>query len=313
MKKFLFPLLMSGAVACSAFGYEGPSPLKNVKVETSTVFDDSNGIYSYSYRITNPASNDGEINTISVSIGRDSATDADVSSSGLSHCPHHSASAQMNLAQTPMVNVGSSTPNGWSCDYGKGEFVFGCVYERDAIKPGASSAGYVLKSFAPPGIREVSVAPTIDIDRLPDIYNEDADKLESLEKNLTWTGKTIGPKAPPKVFVALSYLDYLISLKDQSVALRWITEKNIEKDLNKIFARAKKKLGQCDERDLKEAIGELTEELNKHSRKGLSPEARALLLYNSKYFISQLPKLSKADREKCEHQHEHDGERKGDR
>jgi hypothetical protein len=278
-------------IAFPAFAYEGPAPLKDIKVLFSATLNSSNGLYSYNYTISNPSSNNGEIRAIRISINRDPQIDGEVSSNGLTYCPHHSnLASETNLAKTPMVPVGATTPNGWSCNYQpQGNFSFGSVRAHDRIKPGSTSSGYVLKSFALPGIRDVAIEPTIELDRLPPSYYENDIKLGELEDIVRWTGKTVGPKAPPKVFVPATFLDYLISLKDQSVTLGWIKGKE-GKELDKIFDLAKKELAHGNQKALRQAIGKLIKQTSKNESKNISAEAQALLVYNAKYFLAQLPK-----------------------
>ena len=318
MKNKITTIFIMSTIGFSAYGYEGPTPLQNIIVDFSGSIDKLSGLYSYSYSVKNPVSNNGEIHAIRISVSRNPQTDMDLPLSGLSNCRHHSeAAAQRNMAITPMVAVGSSVPDGWSCDYQpQGYFSFGSVSARNRIKPGASAVGYTLKSKGPPGIRTIVVEPTIELDLLPASYNENVEKLVALEDNVKWTGKTVGPVAPPIVFVASDYLDYLISLKDQSVALKWISDKRLEKEFDEIFARAKRKLGGCDQEELKEAIEKLPE-LVEQKRKGISSEAKTLLSYNAMYFVSRLPKGSKVERDKCKKSHhderEHEDDRKSDR
>ncbi len=296
-------------VQCSAFAYEGPSPLRNIKIDSSVTMNNSTGLFNYRYSVFNPKTNVSEISAIDITITRDPINEGSPSSTGLSYCPHHSeVASQRSLALTPIVAVGASTPKGWSCDHmPEGSLSFGAIDDPDVIKSGKSMGPFVLNSYGIPGIREVLVEPLIDYESFSPEWEGDSKRLEALQAKVNWLGKTIGPKAPPKLFVTTNFLDYLISLKDQSISLGWISGKELEKELDKIFARAKKKLSPCDQRELKEAIGELIEKAREEKKcKGLSSEARALLLYNAKYFLAQLPILSKADIKQCRHDDDHD-------
>lgn len=288
MKFFIFTWMF---IATSVtFAYEGPAPLTKIKIDFSAELNGSNGLYSYKYAVSNPASNNGEIHSIRISVSKDPGTDADVSSSGLTYCPFHSAqSAEINLATTPMVPVGASTPNGWSCNYmPEGTFSFGSVEPENRIMPGKSSSGYVLTSYALPGIRNISVDPVIELDLLPSNYDETGVKLGQLEEKVRWTGKTVGPKAPPRVFVALNFLNYVISLKDQSFALGWIKDKGIANSLDAKLNDAKKKITAGNSKTAKNVLKAFQNEVRAQQGKKLTSEAYALLYYNAKYLIDHL-------------------------
>jgi hypothetical protein len=54
---------------------------------------------------------------------------------------------------------------------------------------------------------------------------------------IAWHGKTVGPKAPPANFVPGDFLNYIISLKQQSYQLGWIVQKaedEHERDKSKV-------------------------------------------------------------------------------
>ncbi len=293
--------------------YEGPSPLRNLKLGV-VVKAKSSDIYTYEYSIANPAANDGKISSVDIFLGQNKESDVGSSNESRQHCSSYfRASSTDALKSGTVTGVGSTAPPNWTCGYGKlagfdnGSYGWGAKDVSYMISPGKSQSGFSLISSGLPSIREVLIEPWIDLDQLPSEYDENAEKTEALESKVRWIGKTIGPKAPPKIFVPTNFLEYLISLKDQSISLGWISGKELERDLNKIFAVAKKHLGPCDQRKLKAAIGELIEKAKDEKKcKGLSSEGRALLLYNSKYFLAQLPSLSKADKKECERDEDHD-------
>jgi hypothetical protein len=274
----------------SAHAYEGPSPLKNVKVDLSITTNSLNGLYSYSYSVSNPSMNDGEVGTINISIRRDPITDVELPATGLNQCPHFSIqAAKLNLAKTPMVPVGSIAPKGWSCDYmPQGTFTFGANDNSDTIKPGKSLGPFVLTSYAPPGIREILVEPVIDYQAFPSEWEGDSARLLALHDKVNWSGKTIGPKAPPKVFVARDFINYLISLKDQSVSLGWIKEIGIANSLDVKLNEAKKRIVAGDNKTAKNVLGAFQNELQAQNGKQLTSEAYALLYFNAKYLIDHL-------------------------
>jgi hypothetical protein len=274
----------------SAHAYEGPSPLNGIIVKTSAMFDSATGLYSYNYGFTNPSTNDGGITAIRISIERDPQLDMAISSNGLNHCAHHSKRAeQANLSKTPMVPVGSATPAGWSCNYHPdGTFSFGAIDDPDLIKPGTSRDGYILKSVGLPGIRNIVVEPAIDYQAFPPDWEGDSSRLQALREKVNFTAKTIGPKAPPKIFVPSHFIDYLISIKEQASSLGWIKNQDIVTSLDAKLNNAKKKIASGDKKTAKNVLSAFQNEVQAQNGKQLTPEAYALLYFNAKYLIDHL-------------------------
>jgi hypothetical protein len=274
----------------NAYGYEGPSPLKNIKIAPTTSLDSASGFYSYGYKVTNPSINDGQLRAVRISISRNPQIDEDLSAVGLTYCPHHSKKgAQDNLSKTPMVPVGAAAPNGWSCDYmPDGTFSFGALDDANLIKPGTTSGNFVLKSKGIPSIRDVTIIPAVDYESLPAEWEGDKARLQALQDNVKWVGKTIGPKAPPKVFVGSDFLSGLIAMANQSRTNNWIDSDGI---LNSLLAKlndAAKKLNAGDKKTAKNVINAFLQDVQAQNGKHLTAEAYSLLYYNGKYLVDRL-------------------------
>jgi hypothetical protein len=116
-------------------------------------------------------------------------------------------------------------PQGWT--YGIGEtqgasqsFASWGALETFNIHPGDSLAGFELKSYGLPGIRELRVEPWV-ADYVPqDLV--DWSQLNAFYQQFTFRSKTIDPVAPKRAFVALEFLNYLISLVHDSRDSNWI-------------------------------------------------------------------------------------------
>jgi hypothetical protein len=307
-----FLLLLSCLWVGNAWGYEGPRPLRDIKIGVS-VSSTGAGVFSYQYSVSNPSKNDGSIYSFYLFLGQDPGLDSSEVPSSLKQCPRFSeyASEQV-LKNRNGTEVGSMAPPGWDCGYGnlRGfssvSYGWGAEDNPSLIVPGKSLTGFALTSYGLPAIRDALVQPWIELDHLPQEYSENALKTAALKDKVRWLGKTIGPKFPSKAFVPAGFLDYMISIKDQSVSLGWIKGKHLENELDEIFKRAKRNLGPCEQRELKEDIKKLVEKFGERRCDGVSGEARALFLYNAKYFLAQLPQPSREDRSKCERGHEHE-------
>ena len=152
------------------------------------------------------------------------------------------------------------------------------------IAPGDSLSGFGLSSTGLPGIvkyfaRGYLEPPEGEID-----FKEGTNDIfyNSVK------GTTIGPVDPPSPFVALDFLDTIISYKHQSFDLGWIDNQGVVNSLDAKLDNAKKQL----ERDNKTAaINQLeafVNEVEAQKDKHLSNEAYALLKFNAEYLIKKL-------------------------
>jgi hypothetical protein len=290
----LFSTLLSMSASRYSLGYEGPRPLKDVQVGI-TVSKESNGVLRYSYKISNPSSNDGQIRAVRISVDRDSEKEKALPSEGLPQCSRFSAriSEEIVTRRSP-VPVGSQAPQGWSCSYGELKdtssvvFGWGSIDEPFRIKPGKSSSGFALVSYGPPGIREIVAQPAIDLDRLPSTYEGDAERMAALEKKVKWIGKTIGPRAPLKETDPVNFVRSMGILAEEARALGWIKNQGILKSLKVKLHQVEKKLGESDIKGAKNALQAFANEVSAQSGKTLSSEAAALLSLNADFLSEQL-------------------------
>lgn len=276
-------------------GYEGPSPLTNIGVGFSIAFDGAKGIYTYTYKLTNPTSNDGDIFSMKIITGTDLKTDAALSSEGLMQCSKFSAAAsQLALQEALSVPVGSAAPNLWSCTYtqidksGLGAFRWGASKERALLKPGNSLDGFALTSYGIPSIRQVIIEPDIYLDMLPESYTENLVATIALENKVKWVGKTVGPKAPPKALSPSSFLDYIGTLGQQSIQLGWIKDSGWHESLVAKYLEAKKKIASGDTKAGRNILSALLNEIKAQQDKKITSEGFALLYFNIKYLIDHL-------------------------
>lgn len=295
MKSWKKPFLVLLLASSCAYGYEGPSPLTNIKVSCSIGFDSVKGIYTYGYKLTNPLPNDGQISSIKITIGTNSQTDAALSSDGLTQCARYSEDASRRaLQKAPGVPVGSAAPKYWSCNYAQidkgslGTFRWGAAKSAGLIKPGQSLDGYALTSYGIPGIQQIIVEPFIYVDALPESYEGNLKAMFALENKVKWTGQTIGPKAPPKVFDGDSFINYLIALVNQSRTQGWIDNDGITNSFLTKLKNVQAKLASRDSNTAKNVLGAFLNDVQAQNGKHLSSEGYALLYFNGKYLVDHL-------------------------
>ncbi len=299
----LLGTLLVGMATSVAVGGPIPSPLQGVTVSTRVTKDATSGIFTYAYRIVNPATNDGQISLIELIITR-SPTDALLSTDGLANGPRYARNLSEDAFRSvPMVPVGVTGPEGWLYGLGldprpprQGFVLWGSSDEPFRILPGGTLEGFELSSPALPGVRNVDLSPDVNVDDLPDEFS-DPEKMRALNDSLTFHTVTVGPKAPPQSFVPLEFLNYLISLLHQSRANGWVTRDGVQQSLLAKLTNAKRKLEAGETGTAKNMLGAFLNEVSATScqdfscpgNKPLTSEAYALLFFNGQYLVDRLP------------------------
>lgn len=126
---------------------------------------------------------------------------------------------------------------------------------------------------------------------------ENTERIKAIEKAIAVTLKTIGPTAPPKDFVPLEFLNYLLTLLHDSRQLGWITGDGVHQSLLAKLLNAKRKLeagqGAVAKNLLKAFLNEVQAvscpEFTCPGNKPLTSEAYALLYFNGQYLWERLP------------------------
>jgi hypothetical protein len=296
MKKITLTSMLFLISSVPAFATKVPTPLRDVQCSVSINYDRSSKLYTYSYTITSPQVNDSDVLSLDIAIDRDDTTDQSTPSTGLTQCPRfHRGSSSSARAKSAVVEVGSTSPSGWSCGYANILQLDSISYgwggnSKHLLNPGKSLNGFVLKSFAPPGIRDYLVTAAYDVDQLPPEYYENVEKTVELENNVNWKGKTVGPTALPKVFDALEFVDYIRSLVDESLDLKWIQDEKFSKSLLVKIQEADKKIQVGDNDAARGSIRAFLNEVEAQKGKRLTVEGYELLSFNGKYLLDNLPK-----------------------
>lgn len=108
---------------------------------------------------------------------------------------------------------------------------------------------------------------------------------------------TVGPKAPPRDFVVLDFMNYLIALLHDSRGRGWVRGDGIHQSLLAKLTTAKRKLEARDFRVAKNVLEAFLREVRAVScpdfacpgNKPLASEAYALLFFNGEYLVARLP------------------------
>ncbi len=197
-------------------------------------------------------------------------------------------------------------------------------YYEIGVPPGTSVDGFVYSCTGLPSIVDCFFQSSRLSGADHELPGDVVDILKTLEGfPLNYVkGATVGPVLPPEPFIAITFLDTLLSYTHQSVTLGWLKPKRdgdreddersddgIVKNIEKRIEKAKKELVKGDSIKARQELEKLVkkvETLYKRNEKEkyesdmvMTSEAYALLKYNTEYLINHLPsKQKKGEKEK---------------
>jgi hypothetical protein len=294
----IFGLLLAGIWSNPGHTASAPSPLHGVSIPLQVSKDNATGILTYRYRVSNPATNDGQIKGIDIEISR-GAGDVILSRDGLVNGPRYLRhSSEDAFQQVPMVPVGISGPEGWIVGLGfdsrntRGFASWGSMDEPFRIFPGQTREGFQLTSYGLPGIRQVEIRPDV----IPPEELGGWEELNAFYEQFTFHAKTVGPTAPPQNFVPIEFLNYLISLLHDSRQFGWIKVAGVHKSLLAKLLEAKRALEKGQTNVTKNTLTAFLNEVKAVScqeftcpgNKPLTSEAYALLFFNGQFLVDRL-------------------------
>jgi len=298
---FIFTIIIMNAQ--TIYGTEPPY-LSNVVINATVNFNAQSDLYSYQYTAKNSQDSTGNLVGLNIDIAYISGG-AMLKEEGLS-IPYGKWSRTFKQSVPPtakvnMIPVGMERPEKWiallsvfgTANWGGGDYV--------QLKPGESLGGFGLISYGLPGIREFKAEPALDFDAdyypgwesvagAVDESKAIRAKIKELKDKVSFTGKTVGPTAPPAAFNPMSFLNYIMNLKHQAASLGWIDNSGIVNSLDVKLDNAKKKLVQGDNNAAKNILNAFIREVEAQVGKHLNSEAYTLLKYNAAYLNSNLPK-----------------------
>jgi hypothetical protein len=290
------------AAAVSVFG-QRPVNLPAVSaVSVVASVTPAGPLYSYSYQFLNASSSTAGIWRISLDI-KQSAGAAPLQNPGLTNgsCYLSNVSARVlaNPKTPPMIPVAFNAPPQWLCGpSGDGTAQWGATSASAQVVPGRQASGFQLVSAGLPGIRTVKLEPQVDLSQLsipvpvddsPTQIGSYLNQVAAVRAGVSFYGTTIGPTAPPITFVPASFLAAIISYKEQAFAQGWIDNGGIKNSLDAKLNAAQTALSSGDQKEAINQLNALLNEVGAQAGKHLSPEAVALLQFNTQYLISQLP------------------------
>ena len=277
----LLALTLASVMIC--YG-QSQSALSNINV-SATVTASMGDILLYSYEIANPASSASSIWLFALDIVR-TPEGAILPNTGLVNAPGFFTNTSDLVLQKNMnrfIPVGVQAPVNWDAGISNlGRVEWSAPDSSSNIIAGQSFSGFALSSHGLPGIRRAIAQAPIDYDNLPiRPPSDDSDlqryvaELSALQSKATATTATIGPTAPPAVFVAADFLKAIISYKEQAVQQGWIKSAGVANSLDAKLNAAQGALARGDNSTAKNQLFALLNEVDAQSGKQASSEAVA--------------------------------------
>jgi hypothetical protein len=267
--------------------------LHSVQVSANAFYDSTSGIYRYTYAVTNANTNTGAIGHIEIDITKpygNISLSGDGLVSGQGYLEQSSKELSVRLAGS-IIPVGVSAPKNWVAGVTvRGTASWGATEDTAFIYPGSSTNQFEMNSRGLPGIRNLAISPDFKQQPVDEATQENLDRIKTIENKISYKAKTIGPTAPPAVFNATTFLDYIINLKHQAASLGWISNSGIVNSLDVKLDNAKKKLSQGDNSTAKNILNAFINDVEAQVGKHLTSEAYALLKYNALYLIDNMTK-----------------------
>ena len=290
--------------------------LRDVIFKCTVKQDGSGQIFTYHYKITNGTNSSGKIWTVEIDISRKASSvayDTVGLRYGRNYIEESFRRAYPSLADR-IVPVGFPVIHRrWIPAIANA--LTAVFFGTPLVSPGQALDSLILTSKALPALRRIVVEPHLSQEVwraiTPNLEDTSATALtlqqsDSIKESLRFRGLTVGPSAPPANFVALSFLDTLISYKHQAVSLGWLRDKRDEdcdddekleegiiRNLDKRLDKARRAIERGDSSKAKKELEKFVRKVEKIRRRGeqqMTSEAYALFKFNAEYLISKLPR-----------------------
>ncbi len=164
------------------------------------------------------------------------------------------------------------------------------------LAPGQTLSGFQICSRGLPGLRRFTARPYVDVDAIsilppngtPGDLQRYGKELEALEEAAGTSGLIPGPVGPPADFAAIDFLQTILKYKERATQLGWIKNRGILNSLDAKLNAASNALVRDNNKTATNELNALLHEVDAQAGKQLSPEAVALLKFNTEYLVSKL-------------------------
>lgn len=306
LTNYFFGILLLGFLALLTNAYAVglmPTPvLYNAKISSDISFDQAYRRYNYTYAVTNPAGNTGEIWHFTIDVSHAGENGMKNQTYGLTipfgrtvdFSSMLSDLVSMNNARpiptalqaAAIVPFGQIVSQGWVGALGLDSYAhFISGDNAPNIVPGTSLGGFQMISYGVPTIRKAQIIPlwmhiVDDHDAVPD-----ADRIEAgkIEQNIIFNTLTLGPSG-------VSYGSYAHwnQLRDdlaQAIQLGWISDNNLARNLTTQLAYARQALDAHDLYTTKVRLPALLDTINNSTPTQRTSEGYGLVALNVQSLI----------------------------
>ena len=298
-EKLILSVVLSVILRILSIAQEYPR-LKDVQIHAAVDHDQGDSLYYFTFGLTNGIISEGKIYSFDIDISRDPrSVDSDTSGLRFENDGFTEASFRRHFPflKGKIVPVGFVASPGTSFGFTwtgniSNNLTAGWGADSATIEPGQSLGGFVMVSKGLPAIRRCVVSPFFDFDslfseeRFPN--EEDIPNTDSIQNAVKFYGWTVGPTAPPKIFIGSDWLDTLTSYVSQSRSLVWITTQRIAAKYTNYFASAKSQLQANNTAQARAILQSVLIDVNVDNLSTLTSEAYALIRYNTEYLLAQL-------------------------
>jgi hypothetical protein len=278
--------------------------LQGVQVQEETSFDPATQRYKYSYTVSNPASNTGQIWNILVdlttTIPRSSGSPVFDSSGltipkggvGLKPFDHEVAdfSPLALPAGMTVVPFGQQVPPGWNGGLRRDGFAyFSSSGPEVEILPGQTLSGFTLLGPGMPMVRKMKVRPYWTY-VVPDVHKTDPQEqiaAAKVEQTITFHTVTLGPSAQtPGSF---GHWNQLRDDLNQAIQLGWISDQSLATTLVTQLASARQALDAQDGTLAKSRLQTLIQTITQSTLAQRRREVFDLVLLNAQRLVENTP------------------------
>lgn len=272
-----------------------PTPtLTNVQVQSNVAADPTGG-YRYTYKVTNPAQNTGEIYNIKIDITTPFPARMQAPGNGLSLSiggNRYDFDAQLAEVRTypvwgtflpALVPVGTNAPLDWGSGIGAdGVISFGSG-DNTLILPGTSLGGFELQSAGLPMLRDIQIVPwwvmeVVDHDTVTQTDKEDAGQIE---QDIVYKTVTLGPSGFGENPGSFEHWNQLRDDLARAVALGWFPDAAFATEVSAELASAREALDLHDFYLVHQRLQLLIDTLSNAAPGKMTAEAYALVYYNA--------------------------------
>lgn len=295
----LFKIALLGSLALAANAHAAgliPTPiLNNAQISADAVLDPISG-YTYTYTLTNPAGNTGEIWNFRIDVtgggmaGNTFGLTIPLASNRFDFSFLLSRLQSLNAAvSTPtLLNVssivpfGQNVPPGWNGGLGMGGFAtFSSGDNTPNIPPGSSLGGFQLLSFGVPTIRNAQLIPlwmhvVEDHDAVTDA---DLQAAGQIEQSIIFKTVTLG--ASGVSYGSFAHWDQLRDDLARAIQLGWIIDETLVNTLTNQLAFARQALDAPDFFTAKTRLQPLLDTINQSAPGQTSREGFVLVSLNA--------------------------------